>query len=401
MEGLAHRLLRIKPSPTVAMTAQVQLMKDRGCDVIGLSAGEPDFATPAHIRAAACAAIEAGKTRYTAPDGIAELKAAICRKFHRDNGLSYEPAQISVGSGGKQIIYNALMATLNPGDEVIIPAPYWVSYPDMVALARGVPVIVKTTPKAGFRITAAQLQAALTPRTRWVLLNSPANPSGAGYDWGTLESLAQLLIQHPRVWVLSDDIYEHLTYDDFRFCTIAQVAPALHARTLICNGVSKAYAMTGWRIGYGAGPAPLIAAMRSLQSQSTSNPCTISQWAALAALEGPQDCLPRHARLFQRRRDRVMALLNATGRMRCLQPKGAFYLYPCIADVIGMRTAKGRILHTDEDFTAALLEEAGVAVVAGTAFGLSPYFRISYAASDEALQTACQRIQDFCAALTR
>ena len=400
MISLSATLARVKPSPTMAITALSQEMKAAGKDVIGLSAGEPDFPTPENIRAAGIRAIEEGKTRYTAPDGIIELKEAVCAKFRRDNGLEYTPKQVSIGTGGKQILYNALMATLNPGDEVVIPAPYWVSYPDMVLLAGGEPVIAPAGIETSFKLTPEALEAAITPKTRWFIFNSPSNPTGAGYSWDELKALTDVLMRHPHVWVLTDDMYEHLAYDGFEFCTPAQVEPALYDRTLTCNGVSKAYAMTGWRIGYAGGPEELIAAMRKIQSQSTSNPCTISQWAALEALTGTQDFIAPNNETFRRRRDLVLERLRAIDGIECPTPEGAFYVYPSIKGLIGKTTAGGTKLDTDEDFATALLEEAGVAVVFGAAFGLSPAFRVSYATSDEALQEACKRIADFCAALT-
>ena len=400
MSFLSATLARVKPSPTIAMNTRAQELKAAGQDVIGLAAGEPDFDTPDHIKAAGIAAIRAGKTKYTAPDGIPELKAAICEKFRRENGLAYRSAQVSVSSGGKQILYNALMATLNPGDEVVIPAPYWVSYPDMVLLAGGTPVAVEAGIETGFKLTAEALEAAITPKTRWFIFNSPSNPTGAGYSWDELKALTDVLMRHPHVWVLTDDMYEHLAYDGFEFCTPAQVEPALYDRTLTCNGVSKAYAMTGWRIGYAGGPEELIGAMRKIQSQSTSNPCTISQWAALEALTGTQDFIAPNNETFRRRRDLVLERLRAIDGIECPTPEGAFYVYPSIKGLIGKTTAGGTKLDTDEDFATALLEEAGVAVVFGAAFGLSPAFRVSYATSDEALQEACKRIADFCAALT-
>ncbi|KZY45646.1 aspartate aminotransferase [Roseovarius sp. HI0049] len=400
MISLSATLARVKPSPTMAITALSQEMKAAGHDVIGLSAGEPDFPTPENIRAAGIRAIEDGKTRYTAPDGIIELKEAVCAKFERDNGLSYTPKQVSIGTGGKQILYNALMATLNPGDEVVIPAPYWVSYPDMVLLAGGEPVIAPAGIETDFKLTPEALEAAITPKTRWFIFNSPSNPTGAGYSWDELKALTDVLMRHPHVWVLTDDMYEHLAYDGFDFCTPAQVEPALYDRTLTCNGVSKAYAMTGWRIGYAGGPEELIGAMRKIQSQSTSNPCTISQWAAVEALNGTQDFLAPNNETFRRRRDLVLEGLRAIDGIECPTPEGAFYVYPSIKGLIGKTTAGGTVLETDEDFATALLEEAGVAVVFGAAFGLSPAFRVSYATSDEALQEACKRIANFCAALT-
>ena len=399
MAFLSDTLSRVKPSPTIAMTNKAADLKAAGQDVIGLSAGEPDFDTPENIRAAGIAAINAGKTRYTGVDGIAELKAAICAKFKRDNKLDYTPAQVSVGTGGKQVLYNALMATLNPGDEVVIPAPYWVSYPDMVLLAGGVPVTVEATLEDDFKITPQALEAAITPKTKWLIFNSPSNPTGAGYAWDELKALTDVLLRHPHVWVMSDDMYEHLSYGDFRFCTPAEVEPALYDRTLTVNGVSKAYAMTGWRIGYAAGPEALIGAMRKIQSQSTSNPCSISQWAAVEALNGPQDFIAENNAAFVRRRNLVVEMLNAAEGISCPTPEGAFYVYPSIAELIGKTSPAGVEIVDDEAFATALLEETGVAVVFGAAFGLSPNFRISYATSDAALKEACGRIQDFCAHL--
>ena len=344
MSLLSDTLARVKPSPTIAVTTKAAELRAAGRDVIGLGAGEPDFDTPDNIKQAGIAAIEAGKTKYTAPDGIPELKAAICEKFARENGLSYTPDQVSVASGGKQILYNALMATLNPGDEVVIPAPYWVSYPDMVLLAGGTPVIAETALENGFKLTADQLEAAITDKTKWLIFNSPSNPTGAGYDRAALKALTDVLMRHPHVHVMTDDMYEHLAYDDFEFCTPAQVEPGLYDRTLTCNGVSKAYAMTGWRIGYAAGPKPLIAAMRKIQSQSTSNPCTISQWAAVEALTGPQGFLADNVTLFSGRRDLVVRMLNAAEGVTCPNPEGAFYVYPSIAGLIGKTSAGGTVI---------------------------------------------------------
>ncbi|MEQ9598099.1 pyridoxal phosphate-dependent aminotransferase [Marinovum algicola] len=400
MSLLSDTLARVKPSPTIAVTTKAAELRAAGRDVIGLGAGEPDFDTPDNIKQAGIAAIEAGKTKYTAPDGIPELKAAICEKFARENGLSYTHDQVSVASGGKQILYNALMATLNPGDEVVIPAPYWVSYPDMVLLAGGTPVIAETALENGFKLTADQLEAAITDKTKWLIFNSPSNPTGAGYDRAALKALTDVLMRHPHVHVMTDDMYEHLAYDDFEFCTPAQVEPGLYDRTLTCNGVSKAYAMTGWRIGYAAGPKPLIAAMRKIQSQSTSNPCTISQWAAVEALTGPQDFLAENVTLFSGRRDLVVRMLNAAEGVTCPKPEGAFYVYPSIAGLIGKTSAGGTVIADDEAFATALLEETGVAVVFGAAFGLSPNFRVSYATSEAQLEEACRRIQSFCAGMT-
>lgn len=400
MSFLSETLSRVKPSPTIAVTQKAAELKRAGKDVIGLGAGEPDFDTPQNIKDAAVQAIADGKTKYTAPDGIPELKEAICAKFKRDNGLDYSPAQVSVGTGGKQILYNALMATLNEGDEVVIPAPYWVSYPDMVLLAGGTPVVAEASLQTNFKLTADQLEAAITPKTKWLIFNSPSNPTGAGYSREELKELTDVLLRHPHVWVMSDDMYEHLAYDGFEFCTPAQVEPALYDRTLTVNGVSKAYAMTGWRIGYAAGPVALIGAMRKVQSQSTSNPCSISQWAAVEALNGTQDFLAPNNEKFVRRRNLVVEMLNAADGISCPTPEGAFYVYPSIADCIGKTSAAGTKIEDDETFATALLEEHGVAVVFGAAFGLSPNFRVSYATSDEKLKEACTRIQAFCAGLT-
>ena len=400
MTFLSATLKRVKPSPTIAMSTKAGEMKADGKDVISLSAGEPDFDTPDHIKAAAITAINAGKTKYTAPDGIPELKQAICDKFLRDNNLAYTPAQISVGTGGKQILYNALMATVNTGDEVVIPAPYWVSYPDMVLLAGGVPVVAEATLDTGFKLTPDQLEAAITDKTKWLIFNSPSNPTGAGYTWDEMKALTDVLLRHPHVWVMSDDMYEHLVFDDFKFCSPAQVEPKLYDRTLTVNGVSKAYAMTGWRIGYAGGPTQLIGAMRKVQSQSTSNPSSISQWAAVEALNGTQDFLATNNAAFQRRRDLVVSMLNDAKGINCPTPDGAFYVYPSIADCIGKTSAAGTLIKDDETFATALLEETGIAVVFGAAFGLSPNFRVSYATSDEQLTDACTRIQTFCAGLS-
>ncbi len=400
MPFLSDTLARVKPSPTIAVTNLAQELKRQGKDVIGLGAGEPDFDTPETIKTAAKAAIDAGKTKYTAVDGIVELKEAITAKFRRDNGLTYTTAQVTVGTGGKQILYNALIATMNAGDEVIIPAPYWVSYPDMVLLAGGEPVFVEGPSQTGYKITANQLEAAITPKTKWFIFNSPSNPTGAGYTATELKALTDVLLRHPHVWVMTDDMYEHLVYDDFEFATPAQVEPALYDRTLTCNGVSKAYAMTGWRIGYAAGPEELIKAMRKVQSQSTSNPCSISQWAAVEALNGPQDFLAPNNETFKRRRDLVVSMLNEADGITCPKPEGAFYVYPTIDGCIGKTSAAGTHIDTDETFAKALLEETGVAVVFGGAFGLSPAFRVSYATSDKNLKEACTRIQTFCASLT-
>jgi len=399
MSFLSTTLDRVKPSPTIIVTTKAAELKAAGRDVIGLGAGEPDFDTPDNIKAAAVRAIAEGKTKYTAPDGMPELKQAICDKFLRDNALSYTSAQVSVGTGGKQILYNALVATLNQGDEVLIPAPYWVSYPDMVLLAGGTPVIAETSVQTNYKLTADQLEAAITPKTKWFIFNSPSNPTGAGYNWHELKALTDVLLRHPHVWVMTDDMYEHLTYGNFKFCTPAEVEPALYERTLTCNGVSKAYAMTGWRIGYAAGPQSLIAAMRKVQSQSTSNPCTISQWAAVEALSGIQDFLATNNETFIRRRNLVVEMLNEAKGITCPKPDGAFYVYPSISEIIGKTTPAGIEITNDEVFATSLLEDTGVAVVFGAAFGLSPNFRVSYATSDENLQKACKRIQRFCEVL--
>ncbi len=400
MPFLSDTLARVKPSPTIAVTNKARELKAAGRDVIGLGAGEPDFDTPDNIKAAAKRAIDEGKTKYTAVDGIPELKQAICAKFKRENGLDYTPDQVTVGTGGKQVLYNAFMATLNPGDEVIIPAPYWVSYPDMVLLAGGEPVVVEAPTQTGYKITPDQLEAAITPRTKWFLFNSPSNPTGAAYSREELKALTDVLMRHSHVWVMTDDMYEHLTYGDFEFTTPAQVEPGLKDRTLTVNGVSKAYAMTGWRIGYAAGPKELIKAMGLIQSQSTSNPSSISQYAAVEALNGPQDFIKPNQELFQRRRDMVVEMLNRAPGIHCPTPEGAFYVYPSIAACIGKVSKGGTKITDDEAFATALLEETGVAVVFGAAFGLSPNFRISYATSDEALKEACGRIITFCEGLT-
>ena len=397
MAFLADSLKRIKPSPTIAVTDKARALKAAGRNVIGLGAGEPDFDTPDNIKAAAIKAIESGRaSKYTAVDGIAELKDAVSKKFKRENGLDYKPAQIIVGTGGKQVLYNAFMATLNPGDEVIIPAPYWVSYPDMVMLAGGTPVEVVCSMESGFKITAAQLEKAITPKTKWFLLNSPSNPTGGAYTQAELKALTDVLLRHPHVYVMTDDMYEHLVYDDFKFFTPAQVEPKLYERTLTINGTSKAYCMTGWRIGYAGGPESLIKAMAMLQSQSTSNPAAVSQWAAVEALNGPQDFIAKHNVIFKERRDLVVSMLNQASGIKCPMPEGAFYVYPSCAGTIGKTTPGGKKLATDEDFVTELLEAEGVAVVQGTAFGLGPAFRISYATKTSDLEDACQRIQRFC-----
>jgi aspartate aminotransferase len=397
MAFIADSLKRVKPSPTIAVTDKARVLKAAGRNVISLGVGEPDFDTPDNIKQAAIKAIESGRaSKYTAVDGIPELKAAIIRKFKRENGLDYKPSQIIVGTGGKQVLYNAFMATLNPGDEVIIPAPYWVSYPDMVLLAGGEPVEVKTTAESGYKLDAAALQKAITPKTKWFLLNSPSNPTGAAYTHAELKALTDVLVKHPHVWVMTDDMYEHLVYDDFAYFTPAQIEPKLYERTLTINGVSKAYCMTGWRIGYAGGPEPLIQAMAMIQSQSTSNPTAVSQWASVEALDGPQDFIPRHNKIFKERRDLVVSMINQARGLKCPKPEGAFYVYPSCADVIGLIAPSGKKIETDEDFVTELLEAEGVAVVHGSAFGLGPAFRISYATKTEDLEDACRRIQRFC-----
>ena len=400
MSFLSATLSRVKPSPTVGMTGKVAELRAAGKDIIALEAGQPDFDTPEHIKDAAKAAMDAGQTKYTTVDGTLELKQAIAAKFQRDNNLSYQPNQISVSTGGKQVLFNAFMATLNAGDEVIIPAPYWVSYPDMVLLAGGTPVIVEAGVGTGFRLTADQLEAAITPNTKWFLFNSPSNPTGSAYSRAELKALTDVLMRHPHVWVMTDDMYEHLVYDGFDFSTPAEVEPELYDRTLTINGVSKAYCMTGWRIGYAGGPSELITAMRKVQSQSTSCPSSISQAAAVAALNGPHDFIEDNNTAFVRRRDLVVRLLNQIDGIECPSPEGAFYVYPSIKALIGKTSAAGVLIETDEDFAAALLEEQGVALVFGAAFGLSPNFRVSYAEKDEILEEACRRIQAFCEGLT-
>jgi aspartate aminotransferase len=395
----SQALRRVKPSATLAATDKARELARQGKNIISLSVGEPDFDTPENVKEAAIKAIREGKTKYTNTDGIPELKEAICAKFGRENGLTYKPSQVNVSPGGKAVLYNAFVASLSPGDEVIIPAPYWVSYPDMVLLAGGEAVPVLTSIETGFKLTAEQLEKAITPRTRWLLLNSPSNPSGAAYTKAELRALADVLLRHPQVWVLTDDMYEHLVFDDFEFWTIAQVEPALYDRTLTMNGVSKAYAMTGWRIGYAAGPVELIKAMEKVMSQTTSNACSISQWAAVEALNGTQDFIKPHQKLFQERRDLVVSMLNQASGLECPTPEGAFYVYPSCAGAIGKKTPSGRMIQTDQDFTEALLEQEGANAVHGAAFGLSPFFRVSYATSTERLEDACARIQRFCASL--
>ncbi len=399
MPFLADRLSRIKPSATLAVTKLALEMKAAGRDVISLSAGEPDFDTPENIRAAAIRAIQSGQTRYTAVDGTPELKKAVAGKFKRENGLDYAPSQIIVGTGGKQVLFNALLATLNSGDEVVVPAPYWVSYPDIVLLAEGTPVAVQCPQNNGFKMRAEDLEQAITRKTKWLILNSPSNPTGAAYTAAELRALADVLLRHPDVWILADDMYEHLVYDDFKFTTIAQIEPKLYPRTLTLNGVSKAYCMTGWRIGFAGGAPELIKAMTTLQSQSTSNPSSISQAASVEALNGPKDFIPTHNASFKQRRDLVVELLNRVPGLYCPRPEGAFYVYPSCAGTLGKRTPKGKVIESDTGFVEYLLEAEGVAVVQGVAFGLSPHFRISYATSTEALTEACRRIHRACAAL--
>ena len=399
MSILAAKLNRIKPSPTMAVTARAQELKEAGENIIGLGAGEPDFDTPEHIKAAALEAMKQGQTKYTKVDGTLQLREAICEKFSRDNELIYTPDQINVGVGGKHVMYNALMATLNPGDEVIIPAPFWVSYPDMVLLSGGTPVQLTTAEADGFRLTPDALQDAITPKTKWLILNSPSNPTGTAYGREELVALTEVLVRNPHVWLLSDDIYEKIIYDDYVFTTPAQVAPELYERTLTVNGVSKAYAMTGWRIGFAGGPTQIIKAMAKIQSQSTSNPASISQAAAVAALNGDQSFLePRNA-AFKKRRDMVVSMLNNIEGITCRNPEGAFYVYPSCAGLIGKTTPEGKAIKNDEAFAAYLLEAVGVAVVFGEAFGLGPHFRISYATSDASLREACERIQQACSML--
>ena len=400
MNILASRLNRIQPSPTIAMSIKARELKAEGKNIIELAAGEPDFPTPPHIIKAAEDAMSRGETKYTDPDGTPALKQAICEKFKRDNNLDYVTSQVTIGTGGKQVLYNALMATLNAGDEVIIPAPYWVSYPDMVLLAEGTPKIVECPLDKNFILQPEDLERAITPKTKWIILNSPSNPTGSGYTWEDLKKLTDILIQYPDVWVMTDDMYEHLVYDDFKFCTPAQVEPELYSRTLTVNGMSKAFCMTGWRIGYAAGPENLITAIRKIQSQSTSNPSSISQAASVAALNGPMDFLAKNNYVFKQRRDLVCSMLNQAKGITCPTPDGAFYVYPSCAGLIGKKTPDGKMLKTDEDVVTYLLETEGIAAVHGAAFGLSPHFRISYATSTEALEDACQRIQRACSALT-
>jgi len=399
MGFIASRLSRIKPSPTIAVTAKAAELRAAGRDVIGLGAGEPDFDTPEHIKEAAVEAMRAGKTKYTAVPGTIELREAICAKLKRDNDLTYTPDQITVGCGGKQTIYNAFMATLDPGDEVIIPAPYWVSYPDITLLAEGTPVFVDCPGSNKFKLQAEDLEKAITPKTKWVVLNSPSNPTGAAYNRAEMKALTDVLMRHPHVWVMTDDMYEFIVYDDFEFVTPAQVEPGLYDRTLTLNGVSKAYAMTGWRVGYAAGPVEVIKAMNKVQSQSTTNTSSVSQAAAAAALNSSHDFIAENNRAFKERRDLVVAMLNDAEGLTCATPEGAFYVFPSCAGVIGKKTPEGNVIENDGDFVTYLLETQGVAAVQGEAFGLSPYFRVSYATSNAALEEACKRIQKACAML--
>jgi aspartate aminotransferase len=397
MALLKDSLSRIKPSATMAVTDKARALKAAGRDVIGLGAGEPDFDTPDNIKKAAIKAIESGRaSKYTAVEGLAELKTAVIGKFKRENNLDYKPNQIIVSTGGKQVLFNALMVTLNPGDEVIIPAPYWVSYPDMVLLAGGEPVIVPSRMEDGFKMKPEALEKAITPRTKWIIFNSPSNPTGAAYTKAELKTITDVLVRHPQVWVMTDDMYEHLVYDDFKFATPAEIEPNLYERTLTVNGVSKAYCMTGWRIGYAGGRADLIKAMSMLQSQSTSNPVAVSQWASVEALNGPQDFIAKHNAIFKERRDLCVSMLNQSNGLHCPKPEGAFYVYPSCAGTMGKTAPSGKKLATDEDFVTELLEAEGVAVVQGTPFGFGPAFRISYATKTEDLEEACRRIQRFC-----
>lgn len=396
MAFLADTLSRVKPSATIAVTQKARELKNAGRDIIGLGAGEPDFDTPDNIKNAAIEAIRRGETKYPPVSGIVPLREAIAKKFKRENNLDYKPEQTIVGTGGKQILFNAFMATLNPGDEVIIPRPYWVSYPEMVAICGGTSVFADTSIENGFKLTAQVLEKAITPKTKWLLMNSPSNPSGAAYTESELRALADVLLKHPHVWLMTDDMYEHLVYDDFVFTTAAQVEPKLFDRTLTVNGVSKAYCMTGWRIGYAGGPAQLIKAMATIQSQSTSNPSSIAQWAAVEALNGPQDFIPANNKVFKERRDLVVSMLNQAKGIECPRPEGAFYVYPSCAGTIGKTAPSGKVIDNDEAFVTELLETEGVAVVQGSAFGLGPAFRISYATKTSDLEDACKRIQRFC-----
>lgn len=399
MAFIADALSRVKPSATIAVSQKARELKAQGRDIIGLGAGEPDFDTPDNVKDAAIAAIKRGETKYTPVSGIVPLREAIAQKFKRENNLDYKPEQSIVGTGGKQILFNAFMATMNPGDEVVIPTPYWVSYPEMVSICGGTPVFAETTIENGFKLTADVLEQAITPKTKWLVMNSPSNPSGAAYTRDELRAIADVLMRHPHVWTLTDDMYEHLTYGDFVFTTLAEVEPALYDRTLTMNGVSKAYAMTGWRIGYAAGPLQLIKAMDMIQGQQTSGACSIAQWAAVEALNGPQDFVTKNKAIFQSRRDLVVSMLNQARHIECPTPEGAFYVYPSCAGAIGKTAPSGKVIANDEDFVSELLQAEGVAVVHGSAFGLGPNFRISYATSETALEEACNRIQRFTASL--
>jgi aspartate aminotransferase len=399
MAFLADALQRVKPSATIAMAQKARDLNAQGKKVISLSAGEPDFDTPDNIKMAAVRAIAEGKTKYTAVSGITELRQAIVAKFKRENGLDYKWQQAIVCTGGKQVLFNAFMATLNPGDEVLIPAPYWVSYPEMVALCGGTPTFVSAGPETSYKLTAEALDKAITPKTKWFLFNSPSNPTGAAYTREELKALTDVLVKHPQVWILTDDMYEHLVYGDFTFTTPAQVEPRLYERTLTMNGLSKAYAMTGWRIGYAAGPEALIKAMDLVQGQQTSGANTIAQWAGVEALNGTQAYIPERRKAFEQRRDLVVSMLNQARGLSCPTPEGAFYVYPSLKGVIGKKTSAGKTIATDEDFAMELVESEGVAIVHGSAFGLGPAFRLSYAESTQTLTTACEKIQKFCAEL--
>ena len=399
MAFLADRMSAVKPSATMGVTQKAGELKAAGQNIISLGAGEPDFDTPAHIIEAAKKALDDGFTRYTAPNGIPELAEAISAKFKRDNGLDYAPSQIHVSCGGKPVIFNAFMATLNPGDEVIIPAPYWVSYPDITVMFGGKPVLVDCPAANNFKMTPEQLDAAITPKTKWLMLNSPSNPSGAAYTEDDLRALGEVLLRHPHVWIFMDDIYEHIVYDDFQFKTLAQVVPALWQRTVTMNGMSKAYCMTGWRVGFAGGPDEIIKAMTKVQSQSISHTAAVSQVASVAALNGPHDFIAKHNKVFKDRRDLVVSMLNQAQGLDCPTPEGAFYVYPSCEGLIGKTTEDGKTIQSDEDFVTALLESEGVAAVHGAAFGLSPHFRISYATATDLLEDACARVQRFCASL--
>ena len=399
MAFISDTLSRVKPSATIAVTQKARDLKAQGRDIISLSVGEPDFDTPDNIKKAAIEAIQRGETKYTPVSGIVPLREAIAAKFKRENGLDYKPSQTIVGTGGKQVLYNAFLATLNPGDEVVIPAPFWVSYPDMVLLNGGTPVIVQTSQHHGFKLRAEDLDRAITTKTKWVLLNSPSNPSGAAYTRDEMKALTDVIVRHPNVWVLTDDIYEHLVYGDFVFCTPAQVEPNLMERTLTMNGVSKSYAMTGWRIGFAGGPEKLIKAMDMVQGQQTSGACSIAQWASVEALNGPQDFIPQSRKAFEERRDLVLSMLNQAKLLQCHKPEGAFYVYPSCAEAIGRTAPSGKVIGTDEDFVTELLDSEGVAAVHGSAFGTGPNFRISYATSNTLLEEACTKIQRFTANL--